>query len=77
MFCKHAAHNIFVDLHAEGIGDLLGDAQVAELGIAVLHLNNGCDELRGRAFGSGFASMSRGREEQAVLAFDQCLVAPE
>lgn len=34
MFCKHAAHNILVDLHAEGIGDLLGDAQVSAVPIA-------------------------------------------
>src|SRR6202047_5269161 len=50
MFGKHAAHDIFVDLDAKGVSDLLGDADTTELRIAVLHLDDGRDELRGGAF---------------------------
>ena len=71
---EHAAHDIFIDVNAEGESDLLGDAQIAELWIASLHINNGCDELRRGAFRSGFAWLCRGREEQAVLSIDQGLV---
>jgi hypothetical protein len=31
---QHAAHDILVEVHAEGVADLLGDAQIAELGVA-------------------------------------------
>jgi len=71
---EHAAHDIFIDVDAEGVSDLLRDAQIAELGIASLHFDNGCDELRGGAFRSWFAWLCRGREEQAVLSIDQGLV---
>src|SRR6266705_2066963 len=67
MLRKHSAHNVFVDFHPEGIGDLLGDTQVAELGIAALHLNNGCDELRGGAFRPGFASLSQEEKSRRYL----------
>ena len=44
VFRKHAANDIFVDLDAEGIRDLLGDPHVAETRIALLHLNDGGDD---------------------------------
>ena len=53
---EHAAHDIFVDLDAKGVSELLGDAQVAELGIARFQLDNGRDEFRGGAFRAGLAS---------------------
>ena len=56
MFGKHAAHDIFVDLDAKGVSDLLGDADTTELRIAVLHLDDGRDELRGRAFRARLSS---------------------
>ena len=48
---------ILVDLDAEGMRDLLGDPLVAETRIALLHVDDGRDELRGRTFGTGFAAM--------------------
>ena len=33
---EHTANDILVDVDAEGVRDLLGDAQVSELGIAGL-----------------------------------------
>jgi hypothetical protein len=66
-------NDIFVDLDAEGMRDLLADAHAAELGIAPLHLDDGRDEFRGRTFGTGFAAMRRERKEQAVFAIHQAL----
>ena len=33
MLREHAAHNVFVDVDAEGISDLLGDARTPNLGL--------------------------------------------
>ena len=71
VFRKHAANDIFVDLDAEGIRDLLGDPHGAETRIAPLHLNDGRDEFRGRTFGTGFAAMRRRGKEQAVFPIHQ------
>ena len=49
VYGEHAPHDIFVDLDAKGVSDLLGDADTTELRIAVLHLDDGRDELLGRA----------------------------
>ena len=70
-------HDILVDLDAEGMSDLLGDAHTAKLGIAPLHLDDGSDEFRARTFGSGFAAMRRGGKEQAIFAIHQGIVEPE
>jgi len=71
VFGKYAAHDIFVDLDAKGVRDLLGDAYATEARIAPLHLDDDGDELRGRTFGTGFAAMRRGRKEQLVLMIHQ------
>ena len=54
---EHAAHDILVDVKAEGMCDLLGDADTAELGISVLELDDRRDEFRGRTFWDRFAAM--------------------
>ena len=74
MRCEHAAHNIFIYVDAEVVSDLLGDARIAEHGIAPSHFNNGCDKLCTGAFRSRISWMPRGREEHAVLSIDQSLV---
>ncbi|MCK7497882.1 MAG: hypothetical protein MZW92_49405 [Comamonadaceae bacterium] len=74
MLREHAANDILVNRDAEDMRDLLGDAHAAETRIAPLHLDDGCNEFRGRTFGTGFAAMRRGRKEQAVLAIHQCPV---
>ena len=56
VFGKHAADDIFVNLDAKGMSDLLGDADTTERRIAVLHLDDGRDELRGRAFRARLSS---------------------
>jgi len=74
---EDAAHDIFVDLHAEVVRDLLRDAHTAETRIAPLHLDDRRDEFRRRTFGTGFAAMGRGGKEQAVLSIHQGLVELE
>jgi hypothetical protein len=43
---EHPAHDIFIDLDAEGVRDLLGNALIAESGVTKLHFDNRCDECR-------------------------------
>ena len=56
MLREHTAHDILVDVDAERMRDLLGDAQVAELRIARFQLDNRRDEFCGGAFRAGLAS---------------------
>ena len=56
MFGKYAPHDIFVDLDGKGVSDLMGDADTTKLRIAVLHLDDGRDELRARAFRARLSS---------------------
>jgi hypothetical protein len=65
VYSEHASHDIFVDLNAKGVSDLLGDADTTELRVAVLHLDDGGDELlgwalRGQAFVSGMKRRTAG-----------------
>ena len=53
MLREYPTHNIFVDVDAEGVRDLLGDAHAAETRIAPLHLDDGRDEFRGGPLGPG------------------------
>ena len=74
---EDSTNDIFVDIDAEGMRDLLRDLHVAETRIAPLHLDDGRDEFRGRTSGTGFAAMRRGRKEQAVFPIHQGLVELE
>jgi hypothetical protein len=74
---ERAAHDISVDVDAEGMRDLLRDAYAAELGIAVLKLHDRRDEFHRRTFRTGSAPRGRGRKEQAVFSIDQGLVKLE
>jgi len=74
---KDAANDIFVDLDAERMSDLLGDPHAAETRIAPLHLDDDRDEFRGRTFGTGFAAMRRRGKEQPVFPIHQGLVELE
>jgi len=67
---EHATHDIFVDVDAEDMRNLLRDAYTAELGIAALKLHDRRDEFHRRAFRTGFAAMRRGGKEQAVFSID-------
>jgi hypothetical protein len=73
VYGKHVTHDIFVDFDAKSVIDLLGNADTTELSIAALHLDDGRDELCGRAFRSGLSlPMGRG-EQQKVVSMDQRL----
>ncbi len=53
MFFKHAPHDIFIDVDAEGLSDLLSNARAAEPWITPFHLNDGANQLWRRAFRAG------------------------
>ena len=66
---KHATHDIFVNFDTKSVIELLGDADTTELWIAALHLDDGRDELCGRAFRSRLSF-----RREAVFSMDQRLV---
>ena len=66
---KHATHDIFVNFDTKSVIDLLGDADTTELWIAALHLDDGRDELCGRAFRSRLSFPAGRGEQQTVLVF--------
>jgi len=53
---EHAADNILVNLDAEGMSDLLRDADTAELGIAALRLDDCRNKLGGWTFRARLSS---------------------
>ena len=53
---EHAADNILVNLNAEGMSDLLRDADTAELGIAALRLDDCRNKLGGWTFRARLSS---------------------
>jgi hypothetical protein len=65
----HAAHNVLVDVDAEEMGDLLGDAHTAELGIAALHLDDCHNEFGGGTF---FIACGDPRHGFARIYCDAC-----
>lgn len=71
---EHAAHDIFIDIEAEGMRDLLRNANTAELEIAALHLDERRDKFRGWPLWTGLTSTAYGREEKTVLSIEQGLV---
>ena len=68
------ARNIFVNFDTKSVIDLLGDADTTELWIAALHLDDGRDELCGRAFRSRLSFPAGRGEQQTVFSMDQRLV---
>jgi len=54
---EHTAHNIFVDIDAESLSNLMSVAYTTESRVAPLHLDDGRDELSGRPFGAGWAAI--------------------
>lgn len=57
MLREYAANDIFVELDAKGISDLLGDSHATKARIAVLHLDDRRDEFRGWPFRARRASV--------------------
>jgi hypothetical protein len=65
---EQAANNFLVNRSTEHMRDLLGDANAAETRVAPLHLDDGCNEFRGRISLTAFAPMGRERNDQAVFS---------
>jgi hypothetical protein len=74
---EHATNDILVDRDAEGMREPLGDAHTAEGRIALLHLNDGRDELWRGTFGAWFTSTPTRRKELTILPINQGLVELE
>jgi hypothetical protein len=68
---EHTANDVFIDIDAKGVRNLLCDAGTANAGIAALELDDRVDEFLRWAFGSG-APMTSGREKPPILAFLEC-----
>ena len=71
--CQNPAHDVLVDVDAEGQRDLLGDALAAPSTITPFHFNDRVDQCFRWSFGTGPAD-SFGRKQQAVLLFREQLV---
>ena len=67
-------HDILVDLHAEGMRDLLGNTLIAESEFTKLHFEDDRDDFLCRTLGAWLAPGSRRREQPAIFAIDQRLV---
>ena len=70
MLGEHAPDDVLVEVDAEGVGELLSDSPAAEAGIALLHREDGGNELRRRAFRARNTAPLR-REQQLVLALHE------
>jgi len=74
MRLEDSTHHVLINLRGEYMRDPPGDALIAESGVTELHLDDGRDDLLGRAFRASFAP-DPGEEEQApILSIDQRLV---
>jgi hypothetical protein len=67
---EDAAHDIFINLNAERMSHLLGNARTAEARIATLHFEDRRDEFLRGPFGT-WPSPGSGREQQSVFPLDQ------
>ena len=65
-----AAHDILVDLDAERMGYLLGNARTTEARIAVLHFEDRRDEILRGPF-RPWSLTGSGREQQSIFPLDQ------
>ena len=70
VFGNYTAHDVFVDLDAKGVRDLLGHVHATEARIAPLHLDDSGDELRGRSLGPGLRRCDE-EERAGVLTIHQ------
>src|SRR5450631_674682 len=67
---EDAAHDIFVDLDAKSVGNLLGNSRTTAARIAALHFEDRRDEFLRGPFGPWSLTVS-GRKQQSVFPLDQ------
>src|SRR6202158_3618444 len=73
---EHPADDVFVDIDAKGVGNLLCDAGTANAGVAAFDLDHRVDEFLRRSLRAG-APMTSRREKPPILAFLECLMEPD
>src|SRR6266403_2689910 len=73
VFRQHPADDVFVDIDAESVRNLLCDAGTANAGVAAFELDDRVDEFLRRSLRAG-APMTSRREEPPIFAFLECLV---
>src|SRR2546429_4495927 len=76
VFREHPADDVFIDLDAKGVCNLLSDAGTANAGVAAFDLDDRVDEFLGRPVRAGTPMTSR-REKPPIFAFLECLVESE
>src|SRR5437773_1472700 len=76
VFREHPADDVFVDIDAKGVRNLLCDAGTANTGVAAFELDDRVDEFLRWPFWAG-APMTSRREKRPILEFLECLVEPE
>jgi hypothetical protein len=73
VFREHPADDVFVDIDAKGVRNLLCDTGAANTGIAALELDDGVDEFLRWPFWAG-APMTSRREQPPIFTFLERLV---
>src|SRR5436305_8152934 len=73
VFREHPADDVFVDIDAKGVRNLLCDAGTANTGIAAFELDDRVDEFLRWPFWAG-APMTSRREKPPIFAFPERLV---
>jgi hypothetical protein len=76
VFREHPADDVFVDVDAKGVRNLLCDAGTANAGVAAFDLEDRVDQRLRRSLRAGALMTSR-REEPPIFAFLERLVEPE
>ena len=76
MFREHPADDVFVDIDAKGVLNLLCDAGTANAGVAAFELDDRVDEFLRRPLPAGAPTASC-REKPLIFAFLERRVEPE
>src|SRR5947199_10862242 len=76
MFGEHAADDVFVNIDAKGVRNLLCDAGTANTGIVALEVDDRVDDFLRWPFWAG-APMTPRREKPPIFAFLERLVEPQ
>src|SRR5664279_2747224 len=76
MGCEDSANDVLVDVETEGQGNLLGNAWASPTWIALLHFNNGTNQIRAWAFRSRPRSAFCGKQKP-VFSMNQSAMKVE
>ncbi len=73
MIGKDTSYEIFINVSAERLVDLLRDPWTAEPWIASFTLDDGLDEFGGRTFRLWLSSSNRGMQQPVLTLFEQVM----